>query len=192
LPKNGNDQGTPKMTANKNVANPAADPIRPPLLVIALTAAGLAGNYFNFPVFLNIDFIFGSIFALLIVQFRGLRWGIPAAAVIASYSYFLWNHPYAVIIMTAEAAIVGWLSNRRKLGLVLADTLYWLTIGMPLVYLFYHVVMQIPFSNTSMVMTKQAVNGITNALIARMIFTGFALRSQCHKVKKNGQYVLVK
>ena len=37
--------------------------------------------------------------------------------------------------------------------------------------------MHVPLSNTSFIMTKQAVNGITNALAARMIFTGFALRS---------------
>ena len=146
---------------------------RSTLLGIALIAAGLAGNYFKFPIFLNIDFLFGSIFAMLALQFFGLGRGILAAAIIAGYTYILWNHPYAIIIMTAEVAVVGWLMGRRKMGLVLADTLYWLLIGMPLVYLFYHVVMHVPFSNTSVVMTKQAVNGITNALIARLIFTGY-------------------
>ena len=147
-------------------------------LFIGLIAAGLAGNYFKFPIFLNIDFLFGSIFAMLALQFFGLGRGILAAAIIASYTYFLWNHPYAIIIMTAEVAVVGWLMNRRKMGMVLADTLYWLIIGMPLVYLFYHFVMHVPFSNTSIVMIKQAMNGIANALVARLIFTGFALRSR--------------
>ena len=141
------------------------------LLGVALIAAGLAGNYFKFPLFLNIDFLFGSIFAMLALQFFGIGRGILAAAIIAGYTYILWNHPYAIIIMTAEVAVVGWLTDRRKMGLVLADTLYWLIIGMPLVYLFYHVVMQVPFSNTSIVMTKQAVNGIANALVARLIFS---------------------
>jgi PAS domain-containing protein len=145
------------------------------LLGVALIAAGLAGNYFNFSLFLNIDFLFGSIFAMLALQFLGLGRGIVAAAIIASYTYFLWNHPYAIIIMTAEVAVVGWLMGRRKMGMVLADTLYWLFIGMPLAYFFFHVVMHIPFSNTSIVMTKQAVNGIANALVARLIFTGFTL-----------------
>ena len=148
------------------------------LLGVALIAAGLAGNYFKFPLFLNIDFLFGSIFAMLALQFFGIGRGILAAAIIAGYTYILWNHPYAIIIMTAEVAVVGWLTDRRKMGLVLADTLYWLIIGMPLVYLFYHVVMQVPFSNTSIVMTKQAVNGIANALVARLIFTGFTLLSR--------------
>jgi PAS domain S-box-containing protein len=148
---------------------------RTPFL-LALIVAGLAGNHFNLPIFLNIDFLFGSIFALLALQFFGLGRGILAAASIASYTYLLWNHPYAIIIMTAEVAVVGWLMERRKLGMVLADTLYWLLIGMPLFYLFYHFVMQVSFSNTSIIMTKQALNGIVNALVARLIFTAFALR----------------
>jgi hypothetical protein len=108
-----------------------------------MIAVGLAGNYFKYPIFLNIDFLFGSIFAMLALQFFGLGRGIVAAAIIAGYTYILWNHPYAVIIMTAEAAFVGWLMMRRKMGMVIADTFYWLIIGMPLVYLFYHIVMPI-------------------------------------------------
>jgi len=147
-------------------------------LFLALIAAGLAGNCFNYPIFLNIDFLFGSIFAMLALQFFGLGRGVLAAAIIAGYTYILWNHPYAIIILTAEVAAVGWLMGRRKMGMVLADTLYWLLIGMPLVYLFYHVVMHVPFSNTPIFMIKQAINGIANALVARLIFTGYAQRSR--------------
>jgi PAS domain S-box-containing protein len=147
-------------------------------LLLALIAAGLAGNYFKFQLFLNIDFLFGSIFALLALQFCGLGRGILAAAMIAGYTYFIWNHPYAILIMTAEVAVVGWLVRRRKIAMIMADTFYWLIIGMPLVYLFYHGIMQIPHSNTSIVMIKQAMNGIANALIARLLFTAYSLRSR--------------
>jgi signal transduction histidine kinase/ActR/RegA family two-component response regulator len=147
-------------------------------LLLTLIAAGVAGNYFSYPIFLNIDFLFGSIFAMLALQFFGVGRGILAAAFIASYTYILWNHPYAIIIMTTEAGVIGWLMGRRKMRMVLADMLYWLIIGMPLVYIFYHLAMNVPSSNTYFVMIKQAVNGIANALIARMIFTGYALRSR--------------
>ena len=147
-------------------------------LLLSLIVAGLAGNYFNFEIFLNIYFLFGSIFAMLALQLLGLGRGIVAAAIIAGYTYVIWNHPYAIIIMTAEVAVVGWLMSRRKIGMVLADTLYWLVIGIPLIYLFYHVVMHVPPSNTYIFMTKQAVNGIANALFARLIFTAYAIRSR--------------
>ena len=145
-------------------------------LFLVLIVAGLAGNYFKYPIFLNIDFLFGSIFAMLTLQLLGFGRGVMAAAFIAGYTYILWNHPYAIIIMTAEVTVVGWLMLRRKLGMVLADTLYWLVIGIPLIWLFYHVVMHVPLNNTYIVMTKQTINGIVNALIGRMIYTGYVLR----------------
>ncbi|MDD5285208.1 MAG: ATP-binding protein [Desulfuromonadaceae bacterium] len=144
-------------------------------LFLALIIVGLAGNHFRFPIFFNIDFLFGSIFAMLALQYFGHGRGILAAAIISGYTFIIWNHPYAIIIMTAEVAVVGWLMERRRMGMVLADTLYWLIIGMPLIYLFYHVVMNVPLGNTYIVVTKQAVNGIANALVARLIFSGFAL-----------------
>ena len=147
-------------------------------VLLALIAAGLAGNYFKFPIFFDVDFLFGSIFAMLALQFFGLRRGVLAAALIASYTFILWNHPYAIIIMTAEVAVVGLLMSRRKFGLIQADALYWLIIGMPLAYLFYHVVMHVPPGNIPFVMTKQAVNGIANALVARLIFTVYARSSR--------------
>lgn len=148
----------------------------------ALIAAGLAGNYFNFPIFLNIDFLFGSIFSILALQLFGINRGIFATIIIASYTYVLWNHPYAIITMTAEVAIVGWLMERRNLGMVLADTIYWLIIGMPLVFLFYHLIMNVSLSNVTFTMTKQAVNGIANALVAKLIFTGFVLWSRSFRL----------
>ena len=37
----------------------------------------------NYEIFLNINFIFGSLFAMLVLQFFGLGRGILAAAIIA-------------------------------------------------------------------------------------------------------------
>ncbi len=151
-------------------------------LFAALIVAGLAGNYFKFPIFLNIDFLFGSIFAMLVLQIFGLGRGILAAALIASYTYFIWNHPYAILSMTAEVAIVGMLTERKKIGMVLADALYWIVIGMPLVFIFYHFVMHSQFETTYINMIKQTVNGISNALFARLIFTGVTLHYRFAKV----------
>lgn len=164
--------------SNPPSAAGAGSPAGRLLLLIALMVAGLAGNYFNYDIFLNIDFLFGSVFAMLALQFLGTGRGILTAAVAASYSYLLWNHPYAIVIMTLEVAAVGWLMQRRRLGMLQADALYWVLVGMPLVYLFYHLVMQVPAGSTYMMLTKQAVNGIVNALAARLIYTLYAIRTR--------------
>ena len=148
-----------------------------PLLML-LIAGGLAGNYFSYPIFLNIDFLFGSIFAMLALQFCGYGRAVLAAALISSYTYVLWNQPYAIVIMTGEVALVGWLMARHKIGLVLSDALYWLFLGIPLCYFFYSIVLSVSPESAYIIMTKQAVNGIANALLARLIFTVFVLRSR--------------
>jgi len=150
-------------------------------LFFILIAAGLMGNYLKISI-LNADFIFGSIFALLVLQLLGYVRGVTAAAVIAGYTYFVWNHPWAIITMTAEVAVVGWLFTRRKTTLLVADAGYWLFIGIPLGYLCFHIVSGFPASNTMFLMTKQAVNGIANALAARMIFMLYSLHYQTARI----------
>ncbi|MBF0329476.1 MAG: PAS domain-containing protein [Nitrospirae bacterium] len=140
------------------------------LLFIALIVAGLAGNYFRFEIIFNIQFIFGSIFSILALQFFGYRWGVLSALAISSSTYLLWNHPYAIVIMTLEVAVVGMLIKRRNISILLADTIYWVFIGIPLVIIFYYGVMHLPFYTASVTMMKQALNGISNALLARLIF----------------------
>ena len=146
-------------------------------LFLALVLGGLAGNYFNFPIFLNINFVFGSVFALLALQLLGWGWGTLAAGLIASYTYLLWNEPYAWVLFTAEAGVVGWLHTRRDQGLVLSDALYWLLLGMPLGYVFYWLVLGVSDTSAFIIIVKQAVNGISNALLARLLFSLWAAKS---------------
>ena len=146
------------------------------LTFIALVGLGLAGNYFRFPVFFSLDFLFGSIFSMLALQLLGVRWGVLAAVLVSSITYVLWNHPYAMVIFTAEAIVVALITTRRRVGFVNADVIYWCAIGMPLVFLFYYFVMGLPFTNATVTMLKQAVNGIANALVARFLFFGISYR----------------
>ena len=83
-----------------------------------------------------------------------------------SCSFLLWHHPWAIIIFAAEALFVSLLNRRHPGKLVILDTLYWLCLGMPLVWLFYRVVMGMGAEATLLVALKQSINGIFNALLA--------------------------
>jgi len=148
------------------------------MLFSLLTILGLAGNYFRYPLFFSIDFLFGSIFSMLVLQMLGVRAGVVAALITSSVTYLLWSHPYAIVIMTCETLAVGWLGTRKDIGLVIADTLYWCFIGIPLVFIFYYGVMHLSVNNASITMFKQAINGIMNVLISRFIFMAVAYRSR--------------
>src|SRR6185436_5145209 len=124
-----------------------------------------------YSLFFGLEFLFGSIFALLVVQLYGPAWGTAAAAVAASYTFFLWGHPWAAVILTAEALVVGLLAPRLKQNLLLADGLFWLLLGAPLGAFFYGVVLQSGTTAMTLVVLKQCVNGICNALVASLLLT---------------------
>ena len=56
---------------------------------------------------------------------------------------------------------------------MLANALYWIVFGMPFVHVFYHCIMDVTVGNTTIAMNRQAVNGVTNALLARALFSGY-------------------
>ncbi|GFO55757.1 hypothetical protein GMSM_27640 [Geomonas sp. Red276] len=138
----------------------------------------MAGNRYPFTFFLDIDFLFGSIFSLLALQLFGLRRGIAAGALIAASAWLFQGTPYPALIMAAEVAAVGYLVLRRNMAMVVADTCYWLLAGIPATYLCYHLALALPYGSTTITMAKLTVNGITNALIARMLYMAVAVYSR--------------
>lgn len=144
--------------------------IRSVAFLLFLLAMGAAGNHFKYQLFFNVDFIFGSIFTILTITLFGPAWGLFSAAVGSSYTYLLWNHPYAIVIFCGEALFIVLLYPRKSDNLVLLDTLYWLVLGMPLVFLFYHFAMEIDYLGTTLIMLKQSINGTFNALIASILY----------------------
>ncbi|MGD1713328.1 response regulator [Dapis sp. BLCC M172] len=142
------------------------------LIPILLIIIGYLGNYFKIHLFFGVDFLFGSIASLIVVYFYGTKWGTLAALIASTHTYFLWNHPYAIIIFTLEVMFVGVMLNRRGYkNMVLLDGIYWIVLGMPLVVLFYRFVLDFSQTQTLLLILKQSVNGFFNALIANLIIT---------------------
>ncbi len=140
--------------------------------LIVLIIAGFVGNYCRWTLFFDIDFIFGSIAVWIVVCLYGVKWGTLAGFVAGYCTYLIWNHPYTAITFTTEALFVGWLfHHRQQNNIVLLDGLFWLVLGMPLVWLFYAVILKVAPTQALIILMKQPVNGIFNALIASLILT---------------------
>jgi PAS domain S-box-containing protein len=139
------------------------------LALLLLIAAGYLGNYFSLSLFFGVDFIFGSIAVLLVLYLFGLRWGIVAAFLTSWQTIILWNHPYALIILVSEAIFVGFFINRKSQNVLLIDVIYWLLIGMPLVWIFYAFFLNVESTQAILIVLKQSVNGIFNALISSLM-----------------------
>ncbi|MCX5893093.1 MAG: hybrid sensor histidine kinase/response regulator, partial [Deltaproteobacteria bacterium] len=135
-------------------------------MLVLLVLLGFLGNFYALPLFFGADFLFGSIAVLLVLYFYGLGWGLLAAAVVNSYTYVLWGHPYGFIMFMLEALVVGYLLRSGRRNLFLLDGLFWLLIGLPLNVVFYFVAMHMDAVTTSFIVLKQGINGIFNALLA--------------------------
>ena len=57
--------------------------------------------------------------------------------------------------------------------MVLSDALFWIFIGIPLVYLLYHNFLEMPALPAALVAFKQGTNGILNSLIAYLLLEYF-------------------
>ncbi|MEW6495026.1 MAG: ATP-binding protein [Cyanobacteriota bacterium] len=123
------------------------------------------------------DFLFGSIASLIVVCLYGTAWGTVVAAITGFHTFVLWGHPYAAIILTLEALFVGGGGRRKQQNILLLDGFYWICIGMPLVWLFYAEFMGVQAQTVWLVMLKQSINGIFNALIASLLLTHLPVRN---------------
>ncbi len=160
---------------------PSSPPARLPKLLawIILTALGAAGNRWGYHLFFNVEFLPGSLLTMLALQWLGYLPGLAAALLAGLVTWWRWRHPYLVLVMGLEMAVVGWLSSGRpKLGLILADTLYWLCLGLPLVKLCYLKALGLPEPDVHIAMYMLAINGIANATLARLLAMSVSLRQQ--------------
>ncbi len=121
----------------------------------------------HLPLLLGVDILFGSTFTLIILTFYGVRWGMLSSLIIGSYTIVLWAHPYALIVLLLETLFIAGMKKKfQDSELITIDILYWACIGMPLVWIFYSIVIGMTNQASLLIMLKQALNGVFNAAIA--------------------------
>jgi len=146
-------------------------------LAVGFGILGYLGNLVHLPFGFNLALIFGSIFTLTATALLGWRWGLLSTLVASFYTYILWNHPYAIVILGAETLWVGLALRRGHRNLLLIVTPFWLLVGIPLVFLFYGGIQHLGFQITLATALKQAINGFINSLIAGSLLRYLPLES---------------
>ena len=172
-------------SSDSTAAAPAAPGLTRTLVGTPLLALlSLAGNYFNLTLFFGVEVLFGSVAVLLALVWLGTWPGLLVALVGGAYTWFLWDHPYALLILLAEAASVAWhrgyarRRGREAPPLAVSVTLYWLLLGIPLVGLCYHWGLGMGWLPTLLVALKQALSGILNAALAGLVLLTTAALNQ--------------
>lgn len=135
-----------------------------------LSLFSVAGNLLSIDLFFGIAFVFGSIAAVFAIALYGTISAVIVAMIGSAYTFSLFGHPYAIVIFTLEILVVGILYHRRGMrNLVLADLMFWSVLGVLLVIFFYQNIMGMAWTPTVLIIFKQSLNGIFNALIASVL-----------------------
>lgn len=145
-------------------------------VAFALVSAAVLLNLAPVQVFYSVEILFGSVATLLVAVLFGPLAGVATAVLASLHTWVLWEHPWAIVIFAAEAGAVGLLWRRRRGSLALLDAAYWAVLGLPLVFLFYDLVLGLDGRATLLVALKQAGNGVFDALVASLIITHVPLR----------------
>ena len=164
---------------------------KPWLGAVILTIVAWLGNVFHLPLFFGVDFLFGSIAVMVILYFYGFFFGMAGAIVAGSYTYLLWGHPWAALILVLEALWVGLGLRRGYRNLLLLDLAYWIPTGMFLVWIFYGQVLHLPPTGAFLIALKQSLNGIFNALVANLIVNAFSSSLFKVRIKKTSLQQIV-
>lgn len=135
---------------------------------IAIGACGFMLNMLELQLGWGLHFMFGN--AVVFAFIRVLNPGsfVVAASLSSLRSLFLWNHPWAWIIWSLEAAFIARLAHRTSP--IRGDVIFWLLIGTPLLLLSYGAVMDMDRLSLALVVAKQATNGTLNVVLGEFLY----------------------
>ena len=150
------------------------------LCIIPGTLLGLLGfavNHFgSIELIPGIALLFGSICSLFALFRYGLFAGLIASLISSSYSSFIFNHHWGIFLLTAEILAIWLITRRTRIDPVIALILFWIVAGGLFSMTTLKVFLGFSWQDAALVMLKQFVNGVLNALIAKLLHLGVKFR----------------
>ena len=81
----------------------------------------------------------------------------------------MWHHPYGLVLATCEALCVGLLWRRTRASFLILDGVFWLCIGLPLLWALSTAVLSLDSAATQLSVLTQGLNGLANAALASVL-----------------------
>ena len=139
------------------------------ILIIAMSIAAIAVNFFGIALFDDNQIVLGNAFAIALTIIYGLRVGLPVAFICSLVTLYHWQHAFGIVPFVVEVIAIA-MAMRREKSILLFGVLYWLTLGWMLVALLYG-----GFGDYSSVMLygimlKYVLNGMFNVLLGFALF----------------------
>ncbi len=150
---------------------------RSAVFLVLLLVGSATGNYFYYPVLLSSQIMFGSAVVLITLRLFGMTWGLFAAVLAGICASIITKIPYIAFLLIAEILFLGLLpilsKSRATDSMTRQDGLFWLGIGMPVIFILYFNMMGADASTAWLATLKFGVNGILNTLIASLVVSYF-------------------
>lgn len=142
------------------------------IAALALGALGFGINFFGLDLGWGAHLLVGNTIALLALRSCGRIPAMFAFSIASVPTIFLWGHPSAWAIWTAEGACLALL--HRRFAPVLVDVAFWFVVGAPALFLSYGLLLGMNGSSLWLVVAKQAFNGILNVSCAEALYISMA------------------
>lgn len=157
-----------------------------------LMSAALLGNILAPQLFTGFNYLLGSVAVMLVLRLFGTIWAVIAAVIAAVWCKQLFGHFYPVVWLGLEPVFVAfWMKRRPKDTLIMADTVYWLVAGIPLIFIVFQLVLEVPLLGATAAALMYMVIGVTNALIATLLINQFSLERLVWPERQQGSVTIV-
>ncbi|MCO7226730.1 ATP-binding protein [Pleionea sp. CnH1-48] len=148
---------------------------------------GIGLNYLSVPILPPIELISSPIVLMISVRALGLRYGLVTLIITMGHFCWLYESLYNPIIYTLECLFFYW-GCRKGWQPILVDALYWLILGIPLVWFILTYIEPTDSSAFFSILLKQPVNGFIYILIADLILWFPAIQKySVERIRKGAQ-----
>ena len=137
------------------------------VVIVIFSFVAVSLNFWRVPLFFGVDFIFGSIVAIMALSLLGSRAALVVGACAAAVTIWLWEHYYAWLLFTAEIVWLSWRwRSSKNFNLVLQDLVFWFVIALPYNLFVFTQLLHTDLAAAVLIWIKVLVNGVFNTLLA--------------------------
>ncbi|MFD0959180.1 putative bifunctional diguanylate cyclase/phosphodiesterase [Paenibacillus chungangensis] len=145
---------------------------------LACLALALLTQWVRIPFLFGASLTLTSVFLYLSVRLFGLRGGLPIAFAVHAVGVFLLKEPLFLLVGLLEIVVIGLLLRKLHDRLFYCALLFWLPLGMLILYLFLLMQEGASMNDALLICCIVTVNSIANALFAEIIDQCWPIRHQ--------------
>ncbi|WP_022944613.1 ATP-binding protein [Pseudoalteromonas ruthenica] len=116
------------------------------------------------------EFLFGQIFVLLSLVALGLRYSVITLAIASAFIFYRWQHAWPSIAFLLELIWLHWFCCRHlRRPLLPWGGVFWLLIGLPLLVVFGHWMVELPWLSLTTAIFKYLLNAIISLAVVDLL-----------------------